>query len=82
MLEIKGSTEHLTFFLTKDEKGKAYYQVWEKGDTCGKPIAMYDGDKILHLRDDFPVPEKNYKYFDEMCDVISNIYEAKKRGEF
>lgn len=81
MATIMSQTEHLIYFMEKDGKGNKYYQVWEKEDNT-KPIALYDGDKYFHLREDFPTPEENYKYFDEMCEVISDIHNMKLNGEF
>lgn len=76
------TTPHFRYILAKDGKGRGYYQVWEREGNNDKPIAMYDGDRILHLREDFPVPENKYKYFDEMCDIITDIHKMKMNGEF
>ena len=81
MILTAQETEHLRYFLTKDEKGKAYYQIWEK-DNNELPIALYDGLKNLHLQDRFPIKETEYKYFDEFCKVIQDIIDMKKQGWF
>ena len=81
MILTAQETENLRYFLTKDEKGKAYYQIWEK-DNNELPIALFDGKRWLQLQDRFPKVEKEYRYFDEFCKVIQDITDMKQQGWF
>ena len=81
MALLKGTSDHFIYNLTRDAKGHPYYQIWEKVNDK-TPIALFDGLRNLHLREDFPIPETSYKYFDELADIIDKIAEMKENGEF
>ena len=71
---VKYSTEHLICYLGKNDKGQIYYTIFEKED-MKEPIAIYVDRKTIHLANRFPQPENQYKYFDEMCEIISVLYD-------
>lgn len=81
MAMVKGTTEHFYYYLTKDGKGYPYYQIFEKTNE-NVPIALFDGLDLLKLRDDFPVPETDYIYFDEIASIIQEIASMKQEGMF
>ena len=81
MTTVAYTTKHLRYFLTKDEKGNSYYQIWEKGKDDA-PIALYDGSEMLHLHESVPENENNYPYINEFCYVIGDIRNMKLNKEF
>ena len=71
---LKYSTEHLTCYQSKDILGQEHYQIFEND----KLIAIYVNINMMHLADDFPTPETSYKYFNELSEIITFLYELEK----
>ena len=71
---IKYTTENLICFFAKDKKGQGHYQIFEK-ENLNEPIAIYVNIFTIHLSNRFPQLESEYQYFDEMCEIITMLYE-------
>lgn len=69
MKVIKYTTEHLQCFRCFDKLGQGHYQIYEK-ENQEKPVAIYINKTSMKLADNFPKPERNYKYFNEMCEIV------------
>lgn len=65
---VKYQTEHLTCCKIGES-----YQIYEK--LGSKLLAVYYNQNNMKLAPDFPVPENTYQYFDEMCEIITTLYE-------
>ena len=71
---VKYSTKHLICYLDKNDRGEIYHKIFEKED-MKEPIAIYVNRTTMHLANRFPQPENRYKYFDEMCEIVSVLYD-------
>lgn len=76
MKTLKYSTAHLTCYLAQDLKGQEHYQIFENGKN-DKPIAIYIDCNHMQVANEMPKPETSYKYFDEMCEIVSYLYELE-----
>lgn len=74
MKVLKYSTKHLTCYQAKSLLGQEHYQIFEND----KLIAIYVDINTMHLADDSPVPETSYKYFNELSEIITFLYELEK----
>ena len=76
-MTTKYTTEHLICFFAKDEKGQEHYQIFEK-ENLSEPMAIYvDRNTMMHLHESFPKPETEYRYFNEMCEIVSMLYRER-----
>ena len=67
-------TNNLYCILALDMKEQLHYQIFEFQNTS-KPVAIYSAQfNKLHLADEFPLNVKEYKYFNEMCEIIQYLY--------
>lgn len=78
---VKYSTEHLICYLDNNDRGEIYHKIGEiyhkifEKENMKEPIAIYVDRTTMHLANRFPQPENRYKYFDEMCEIISVLYD-------
>ena len=70
MKVIKFATKNLTCYHCIDVNGIENYQIFEN-ENNRKPVAIYVNRDDLRLSDSIPVPEPNYKYFKELCEIIN-----------
>ena len=77
MRVIKYTTEHLVSYEAKDLQNQTHHQIFEK-ENPEKPIAIYSSEfGKLHLAEEFPHNAREYKYFNEMCEVMGFLYSIK-----
>ena len=78
MRVIKYTTEHLVSYEAKDQQNQTHHQIFEK-ENPERPIAIYSSEfDKLHLADEFPQNAREYKYFNEMCEIMQLLYSLKK----
>ena len=78
MRVLKYSTKHLVCFEAKDQQNQKHHQIFEKVNDQ-KPVAIYSVDlNKLHLANEFPQNARQYKYFDEMCEIMTFLHSLKK----
>lgn len=78
MRVLKYSTEHLVCFEAKDQQNQIHHQIYEKVNDQ-KPVAIYSVNlNKLHLANEFPQNAREYKYFDEMCEIMTFLHSLKK----
>ena len=78
MKVFKYSTEHLECVWARSEKGQGHYQIYEK-ENQEKPVAIYINQRSMQLSNDFPKPERSYKYFKEMCEIVGVLVSAESQ---
>lgn len=76
---LKYSTEHLICVREFDQKHQEHYQIFEKENEV-KPIAIYIDKSHMKLADEFPIPERTYKYFKEMCEIVSVLVKEEAQN--
>lgn len=78
MRVLKYSTEHLVCFETKDQKSQSHHQIFEK-ENQEQPVAIYAHElNKLHLSNSLPLNVREYKYFNEMGEIIRFLYSLPK----
>ena len=73
MKVIKYSTENLVCLLAKDKLGQEYYNIFEKSKMT-EPVAIYIDKHNMKLSNDIPSNATEYKYFDEMSEIVTFLY--------
>lgn len=71
---VKYTTAHLVCHLVKDNVGNKHYQIFES-DNMSKPICIYVDRSTMHLADELPHDMDNYKFLNELVEVIQFLYE-------
>ena len=69
---IKYTTENLKCYRAFDSKGQEHYQIFEKANET-KPIMIYVNKNRMLLSDEFPIQANQYKYFNELCDIVQTL---------
>lgn len=76
MQVLKYSTQNLCCYRCCNDLGQKHYQIFEK-ENEEKPIAIYVNKKHMKLADEFPQRAQDYKYFNEMCEIVQTLEAAE-----
>lgn len=72
---VKYETKNLKCFLCKDGKGQLHHQIFEKGNDI--PIIIYVDRHTMHLSDRFPLVASEYKFYDEVREIIKLLVDME-----
>lgn len=70
-MELKYSSENLECYVSIDQYGEKHYQIFEKGSNI--PVIVCSSRGQLHLSKTIPLLIEDYKYYNEVCDIVKKI---------
>jgi hypothetical protein len=75
-MELKYGSENLECYMFIDQYREKHYQIFEKGSNI--PVIVCSSKGHLHLSKTIPLLIEDYKYYNEVCDVVKKIIKGEK----